>query len=254
MAYQDTIFKLRGSIGDLSFYKDKRTGYQVRRKGGPSREQVLNTPELRRTRENAQEFGRAAQASKRVRSILKRKLSCPRDSKFCQRMNSRMVKIIKADQIHGRGERQVMAENMEMLLGFDCNEQARLSDVLFLKIPVQYDRFTGKGTLIFPQFRPSDKILPVANATHVQLRVLATEFGMDDDDTDRISMVSSEYLDIRRATETVSPSLSFDLYPRMTSVVLIWVGVAYYSFVNDGYHPLSDLQHDTLAIVHVDIP
>ena len=58
MAVQMGILPLRGSIGNLSFYKsgDK---WIARTKGGASAEKVATDPKMVRTRENASEFGTA---------------------------------------------------------------------------------------------------------------------------------------------------------------------------------------------------
>ena len=63
MARQVGILKLKGTIGDITFYKTK-DGHMARQKGGIEKERFLNDPNFQRTRENAAEFGRAGKASK----------------------------------------------------------------------------------------------------------------------------------------------------------------------------------------------
>lgn len=56
MAQQESIIKLKGKIGDLTFYKTK-TGYQVRQATGVSADRIASDPNFQRTRENNAEFG-----------------------------------------------------------------------------------------------------------------------------------------------------------------------------------------------------
>lgn len=93
MAQQESIIKLKGKIGDLSFYKT-RDGYQARTKGGVSADRIANDPKFQRTRENGAEFGRAATASKRMRSILRSVILQNADRKMPHRLLSRLMRII----------------------------------------------------------------------------------------------------------------------------------------------------------------
>jgi hypothetical protein len=64
MARVESLIKLNGTIGDLSFYKSKSVGYQARMKTGVSGDRIANDPAFARTRENGSEFGRAQQEGK----------------------------------------------------------------------------------------------------------------------------------------------------------------------------------------------
>ncbi len=66
MAKQIGIIKLKGKIGDLSFYKTK-DGHLSREKGGVDAERIKNDPAFERTRENGAVFGSAAKSGKLVR-------------------------------------------------------------------------------------------------------------------------------------------------------------------------------------------
>ncbi len=61
MAKQIGIIKLKGKIGDLSYYKTK-DGHLAREKGGVDAERIKNDPAFERTRENGAEFGSAAKS------------------------------------------------------------------------------------------------------------------------------------------------------------------------------------------------
>ncbi len=50
MARQKGIIKLKGTIGDISFYKTT-DGHLAREKGGVEKDRIMNDPAFQRTRE-----------------------------------------------------------------------------------------------------------------------------------------------------------------------------------------------------------
>ncbi len=66
MARQTGIIKIKGKIGDLSFYKTK-DGHLAREKGGVEGDRIKNDPAYARTRENNAEFGSSATSGKLMR-------------------------------------------------------------------------------------------------------------------------------------------------------------------------------------------
>ncbi|RZF60242.1 hypothetical protein [Sphingobacterium corticibacterium] len=254
MARQESLIKLKGKIGDLSFYKDKRNGYQARMKGGPTKDQINNDPRFQRTRENGQEFGRAVQASKLVRQQLYELLQQAGDAQLSNRMTSRMHQVLKADEVNARGERQVLVENLSMLVGIDFNINAQLRNVFLAKVTPSYSRDTGAGTLELPVFKVKNKIKAPGGGTHAQLQLVALEFDATDPNADSVSIAQSNYLDIGKSEDTEAEILTVDLQPKSESAVLIMMGIAYFQFVNGGYYPLANGQYNALTIVDVDIP
>src|SRR5690606_32141272 len=67
MAKQESLVKIRGTIGDLSFSKHRERGYEVRAKGGVDKARIMSDPNFERTRENMSEFASAAQMAKVIR-------------------------------------------------------------------------------------------------------------------------------------------------------------------------------------------
>ena len=65
MARQKGLIKLKGTMGDITFYRTK-DGYIAREKGGITAERLRNDPAFQRTRENMAEFCRAGNAGKTV--------------------------------------------------------------------------------------------------------------------------------------------------------------------------------------------
>ncbi|MCW3808140.1 hypothetical protein OM074_21150, partial [Marinilabiliaceae bacterium D04] len=120
MARQKGVLKLEGQIGDLSFYKSEGE-YLARTKGGVDGERIKKDPAFARTRENGAEFGRAGKAGKLLRSALKTPIAQSADKKVSSRLTSQMVKVIQADVTNGRGERNVVDGDLNLLQGFEFN-------------------------------------------------------------------------------------------------------------------------------------
>ncbi|MBO9154430.1 hypothetical protein ACFOTA_19610 [Chitinophaga sp. GCM10012297] len=62
MARQTGLIKLKGSIGNVTFYTTV-AGDLARQKGGVDAERIATDPAFQRTRENGSEFGRAGLAA-----------------------------------------------------------------------------------------------------------------------------------------------------------------------------------------------
>ena len=107
MAHQKGIIKLRGTIGDITFYKSK-DGYIARENQAVSGERIATDPSFQRTRENGAEFGRGGRAGKTLRTSFKSLLQNTADSKMVSRLTKEMMRVIHADLNSPRGERNVM--------------------------------------------------------------------------------------------------------------------------------------------------
>ncbi len=250
MARQVSLVKFEGKIGDLSFYKDKR-GYQARMKGGPTKDQINSDPRFQRTKENGQEFGRAANASKKLREQLRELLSQGSDADFSNRLTGRMNRILRADEINGRGDRQVLATNLGQLIGLECNLKAQLKDVFFLKIRPTYDSATGDGSFAIPEMIAKNVIKGLNGATHVQIQLVATEYDAQNPEADDVAIARSTYMDIGKSEVTAAENLTLQLQPQPDATVLLMMGISYFQFVNGGYYPLSNGMYNALTFVQV---
>ncbi len=65
MARQSGIVPLKGTIGNITFYKSQ-DGYLAREKGSLDAKRIASDPKFQRTRENGAEFSRAG----KIRFIL----------------------------------------------------------------------------------------------------------------------------------------------------------------------------------------
>ena len=121
MARQKGIIKLKGTIGDITFYKTK-DGHLAREKGGIDASRIANDPAFQRTRENGSEFGRAGKAGKTLRTAMRKLLLNSSDSRMVSRLTQSMVKVIQADVVSDRGLRNVIDGEAELLTGFEFKQ------------------------------------------------------------------------------------------------------------------------------------
>ena len=105
MAYQAGTLRLKGKLGDLSFYYNRQCGYLVRQKGGPDKKQIASSPNFVRTRENNAEFSLAAATGKLIRQAVRAATGLKGDSYVSQRLNGLLVSIGKTDLSSARGSR-----------------------------------------------------------------------------------------------------------------------------------------------------
>jgi hypothetical protein len=69
MARQRDMIAFTGKLNGLSFYK-RNNQYFVRMPGGPSKEQIQNSPSCKRIQESNDEFTGATQVAKTLRTSL----------------------------------------------------------------------------------------------------------------------------------------------------------------------------------------
>ena len=170
MARQKGIIKLKGKIGDISFYKTQ-DGHLAREKGGVDASRIANDPAFVRTRENGAEFGSSASSGKLLRDALRTMLMTASDNRVTSRLMKLMTDLKNLDATSVRGERTVgtaisLPEAKAMLKGFNFNNRAILGGVLFK--PYTVDPATGIITI--NGLTPINDIAFPSGATHMSIR------------------------------------------------------------------------------------
>jgi hypothetical protein len=146
MARQKGIIKLKGTIGDITFYKTQ-DGHLAREKGGIDANRIASDPAFQRTRENGSEFGRAGKAGKVLRTALRALLLNSADGRMVSRLTQAMVKVIQADMVSERGLRNVIDGEVDLLVGFEFNIRGKLGTSLFAPFVANIDRVAGEITV-----------------------------------------------------------------------------------------------------------
>ncbi|RZK42854.1 MAG: hypothetical protein EOO90_05890 [Pedobacter sp.] len=252
MAKQESFIKLKGKVGDLSFFKTKN-GYQARVKGGPSAERIKNDPAYQRTRENNAEFATVSSTAKIIRDVLRPMILQTSDSKMATRLNSRLFRMIKADAVNLRGERKVTAGSLILLKGFNFNDSAPLNNTLFIHPAAVIDRPTGAVSLSLPEINSEIHVSKPQAATHFKFTASAALISLD-------PTVESSYLELTESsyepTRTVlAPlTLSGTLPANTIDPILLVFGISFYQEVNGVYYSLNNGAFNTLCVVGVDTP
>ncbi|OOG69934.1 hypothetical protein [Algoriphagus sp. A40] len=172
MAKQSSFLKLEGTIGDVTFYKG-RTGFKARQKGGVSKKKILNDPRFRRTRENLQEFNRAASASKFLKDAFRVLALKSSDGTLHNRLYSLAMKVIYSDIQSNRGDRKFELGNMQLLRDFQFCAQSTIENTLFIQVGIA--DAPNQVTVTIPAFVPAVHIRPVEKTTHFRITLIRAD-------------------------------------------------------------------------------
>jgi hypothetical protein len=248
MARQAGIFKVEGTIGDVTFFKSG-DGYLVRLKGGVSGDRIANDPAFARTRENGAEFGRAGKAGKLLRTSLRGLLQNASDRLLTSRLVTEMMKVIKADATSVRGMRNVIDGEVELLQGFEFNVVGKLSTTLYAPYSVTLDRVSGQAVVEVPAFVPNNMIAAPAGATHFKVVHGAAEIDFEAGsyvvDTKETVLLPLNNL------PTADINLENLLTPGSVHPLFAVLGIEFYQSVNGEYYPLKNGAYNALAVVKV---
>ncbi len=249
MARQKGIIKLKGSIGDLSFYKTQ-DGYLAREKGGVDKERIKNDPAFQRTRENGAEFGRAGKAGRLLRTSVRPLILKAADGRVASRMTREMVKVVKSDSTNDRGERTVAEGDVMLLKGFEFNKQGKLNATMYAPFTASIDRPSGEATVTIPSFIPQNTFAAPIGATHMRLVAAASRVDFEGEsfnlDTDESSEIA-----IGPQTETAI-TLTATVPGGGDLPIFLLFGVEFLQEVNGTMYPLKNGTFNALALVEVD--
>lgn len=248
MAKVRGIIKIQGTLGDLTFYKEK-TEQLVRRKGGVSKKRIARDAAFARTRENNQEFSNCAKSGRRLRNALGPLLFWAKDSRLTSRLLQTLWKIKSLDTISVRGKRTVavgiggVAGKM-LLTGFEFNLDAPLGRIL--KIPYVLEE--AEGRVVFTDFLPSRHLAYPKAATHVSLQLaqLRLDFELG---THKLVLSPSQNLMIEQPKSTVE--MTTVMPPNIGGETLFLLAVRFYQEVNGIQYALKRGGTTSLQIIGV---
>ena len=231
MAKQTSIITLKGRVGRLSFYKT-RDGYLAREKGGVEKSRIMNDPRYARTRENMREFADNANSTKLVKDALRTVTTKVSDQRLGLRLNQRLMKVLKSDEISIRGERKVKNGNWDLLGGMELNIRASLTKTLLFQIQPVDSAATWE--IQIPAFLPTNEIAYPVEAQG--FKITATGVGLDfDANTRSIQTSATPILPVSVPMEATV--LSIDKSQLSGTHFLFVLSVEFYLNVNqEDYH------------------
>lgn len=249
MAKQKGIIKLKGTIGDITFYKSQ-DGYLAREKGGIEADRIASDPAFARTRENGAEFGTAGKAGKLLRTALRSVLQNIADNRMVGRLTREMVKVIQADLTSPRGQRNVIDGEAELLEGFEFNRNGKLGQTLFAPFTTTVDRLAGSLTVNVPSFIPLNMIAAPNGTTHFKIISAGAEIDFENEvfvvDTKESAVLPWDV----NATAVID--LVNTVTANSTHPLFLAVGIEFYQEVNAVKYPLRNGAYNALTIATVD--
>jgi hypothetical protein len=248
MAKQRGMFKVEGTVDEVTFYKSK-DGFLLRQKGGVPAERIATDPAFARTRENQQEFARAGRAGKVLRNAVRPLLAASGDRLLVSRLFTAMMKVVKADATSDRGQRNVLDGELELLEGFEFNEGGKLTQTLFAPYAVSIDRAAGALSIALPAFVPLHMLVAPAEATHYQI-VSAGGFIDFATGSNGIQTDSTAILPID-SNLSGAVNHSFTAAADSTQPLFLVLGICFYQQVNGKDYPLKNGAFNALSIVKV---
>ncbi|MBK9380765.1 MAG: hypothetical protein IPN39_05515 [Chitinophagaceae bacterium] len=249
MAQQKGIIPLRGTIGNITFYKS-RDGFMAREKGGLDANRIATDPAFQRTRENGAEFGRAGKAGKMLRTALRSQLQHISDGRMIARLTREMVKVIKADAVNPRGLRNVIDGEAALLQGFEFNANSKLSTTLFAPYSFTLNRVTGELAVSINPFVPVNMIAAPAGATH--FKILSAGVAIDFENEVYVVQTQETAALPWDATATAALTLTNTVTANSTHPLFLSLGIAFYQEVNGTLYTLKNGAFNAMALIGVD--
>ncbi|WP_339887728.1 hypothetical protein [uncultured Flavobacterium sp.] len=249
MARQKGIIKLKGTIGDITFYKT-RDGHLAREKGGIDASRIASDPAFQRTRENGAEFGRAGKAGKLLRTAFRPLLLNSTDNRMVSRLTQRMVKVIQADLVSERGLRNVIDGEAELLFGFEFNIRGKLGTSLFAPFVADIDRVAGEIKVDFVSFVPANMIAAPSGTTHFKIISGGAEVDFE---AETFVVATSETAILPwDSTPTAVISHTNAVTANSTKPLFLSLGIEFYQEINGQMYPLKNGSFNPLSLAKVD--
>lgn len=248
MAKQNSYLKIKGTLGDLSFYKSS-SGHLVREKGGIDGKRIATDPAFARTRENNTEFGRANQGGQLIRAAFKSRLKLSKDKQLVSRLSKRMMQVVKGDTESLRGARNVTMGNIALLEKFQFNNHTPLLQAINTQYTTSIDRATGVMRVSLPSFVPDDEVSFPVGATHFSLIASGAEIDFDGNSF-VVDEAVAENLPLGPLT-TAPIDLSVTVTAGSTQPLFLAFGIVFTQEVNGLNYPLKDTSFNAMALVAV---
>lgn len=237
-------------MAGTTFYKTKDGGFMVRQAGGIDANRIATDPAFARTRENGQEFGRAGKAGRLLRKAMRGVIENVADGSASRRIFSQFMKVLHADEVSNRGERNVLDGETELFRGFEFNAGCALSATLFAPYTTNIDRVTGAVTVDVPAFPPGQGLAAPPTSTHVKISAIATEIDFLNEVFNSALASSAETALAEAATQPLA--LAMNLPPNSEHPIFLALCVEFLQFVNGKFYTLNNGGFNAMAMVAVD--
>lgn len=150
-----TPLEMTGRIGEFTAYKRKGSDKIIfRRKGGPSKKQVLQDPHFETTRLHLSDFGACNKLTAGIRRAIAR-IKHLGDPNFTGALNKTAKNIQEMNTEAFRGQRSIfLSRHRHMLSGFQLNSNYPFDGLLRHPLSVHTDRAQASATVVIPHIQP----------------------------------------------------------------------------------------------------
>lgn len=171
MPHLEGPYQFTGTLHNLSAYKMRGSDKIIlRRKGGPSKKQVRQSPSFDLTRRNNREFGGRARAAQRVRRILV-PLQFLADHNFTGPLNALFKHIHGLDTGHEWGQRSILLTRQPKLLeGFNLNRRFLFDSLVRAPLAYSLSKESLQGVVHVPPLVPAVNFSPAG--AHPWFRII----------------------------------------------------------------------------------
>ena len=247
MAKQAGYIKLEGTMGDLTFYKNRDGKFIARRKGGVTKKRIQTDPKYQRTRENLIEFAESAASAKFLKNAFREIELKSNGGKLHNRLYSMVMKVVKTDTVNVRGERKFDQGDLSLMVGFQFSEKAVLNNVVKVK-PGILDE-AGSFSVTIPELVPSKYLLYSQGSTFYRFSLIRA--GIDFAQQDYTSEIATiEPLPIQNV---MAPAVTLTLpKPAIEGEKYFFaLALEFFLDVNGDKYDLNDLAQNPAAILAV---
>lgn len=249
MAKQESINEMKGTIGNLTFYKTKN-GYKVRRKSSISKQTIMTSPRFLATRQNMAEFGNAGKAGKAFRNSIRPLLNSAKDSFMISRFLKVMRQIIATDTVNTRGNRIVAKGAITLLKGFNFNIESPLESNFTAPYVASINRGTGILKVDIPSFLPNTYLNAPAGATHFKIVTSSCEMDFQNQNGVTDNLETAPLACDNNLTAAISHV--HNATAGSTLPLFLLMGIHFYQKVNGIYYPLKSQASNSLGVIEVD--
>ena len=250
MAKQSGMYKIVGTIGDLTFLRTEN-GYEVRQKSNLTADRIATDPAFQRTRENMAEFGHAGYAGKVLRTAVRTLLQNAKDGDTNSRLYREMMRVVHADTTSARGARNVIDGDLTLLQDFDFNNGGKLGQTVFAQYSATIDRVGGTLEIVVDPYEPVNAIAAPQGTTHFKILSMGAE--VDFNTGNIISDEQSSAVIPYDANATAALTLTNAVTANSTLPLFLVMGVQFYQEVNGLHYQLKNGSYNALNIVKVNV-
>jgi len=236
MARQTGVVGVKGTIGDITFYKSK-DGDMARKKTSLDRNQVMNDPAFKGSRKAMSEFGRASSASKLLRKAFSQYTEAAKDHSTHYRCNTAMATVLRMDKSNTKGNRKVQLGDVRHLIGFQWNSLCYLNNVLRVQEQVTTNPGTGAMKVIIPSLVPTTGLDVPSGATHFKVVLAGAALALE---TEKLKQKSQEsgYLPINDSP-TGQLALSVTVSTTDADLLCAGLGIQFFILSAGNYLPMK---------------